>query len=110
MVEQRCFKKNKETNCDIMILVKLKDKYRLMSFKSNPWLQYHEKTDDIEDKDIVKNSFYLFTGDIGVIPTEEADGDSIPQDVLSHIKYKQRFNNDKIQSCQLISNTLGTYE
>ena len=38
MVEQKCFQKSKETNCDIMILVKLEDKCRLMSFKSNPWL------------------------------------------------------------------------
>lgn len=38
MVEQKCFKKSKETNCDIMILVKRDDKCRLMSFKTNPWL------------------------------------------------------------------------
>lgn len=93
-----------------MILVKFEDKCRLMSYKCNPWLQYHETTDDMEDEDIVKNSLYLFTGDIGVIPTNEADGDDIDQNLANHVKYKQRFNNDKIQTCQLISKTLGTYE
>ena len=54
MVEKKCFKKTKETNCDIMILVKRDDKCRLMSFKSNPWLQYHEDEKDGGDEDIVK--------------------------------------------------------
>ena len=69
MVEKKCFKKTKETNCDIMILVKRDDKCRLMSFKSNPWLQYHEDEKDGGDEDIVKERFYIFSGDIGVIPT-----------------------------------------
>ena len=57
-----------------MILVKRKDKEkklekcRLMSFKSNPWLRYDELPDE-NDLDIVKQSFYIFSGDIGVIPT-----------------------------------------
>ena len=41
MVEQQLFQKQKETNCDIMFLVRhedKKDKIKLMSFKSNPWL------------------------------------------------------------------------
>ena len=38
MVEQKLFKKSKETNCDIMFLARRGRKTRLMSFKSNPWL------------------------------------------------------------------------
>ena len=38
MVEQKLFEKNKETNCDIMFLVRRNGKLRLISFKSNPWL------------------------------------------------------------------------
>ena len=80
MVEQKCFKKSKETNCDIMMLVKRtqtdingssREACRLMSFKSNPWLQYHESGKGNEDLDICKQAFYIFSGDIGVIPTEE---------------------------------------
>ena len=89
MVEQKCFKRQKETNCDIMILVKrtteeviknsdgtttvkFDEKCRLMSFKSNPWLQYHETGNEADgDPDICKQAFYIFSGDIGVIPTED---------------------------------------
>ena len=39
MVEQKLFGKNKETNCDIMFIVRKDDKYRLLSFKSYPWLE-----------------------------------------------------------------------
>ena len=38
MVEQKLFGRQKETNCNIMFLARRKNKYRLMSFKSNPWL------------------------------------------------------------------------
>ena len=74
MVEQKCFKRSKETNCDIMILVKREiskghEICRLMSFKSNPWLQYHEEPAAEDDEDICKQAFYIFSGDIGVIPT-----------------------------------------
>ena len=40
MVEQKLFDKRKETNCDIMFLVRMREKYRLMSYKSNPWLDF----------------------------------------------------------------------
>ena len=42
MVEQKLFGKAKETNCDIMFIVRRENKYRLMSFKSNPWLSFEE--------------------------------------------------------------------
>lgn len=42
MIEQKLFKKNKETNCDIMLLVRRNGKIRLMSFKVNPWLDINE--------------------------------------------------------------------
>ena len=48
MVEKRLFNKLKETNCDIMFLVRRKDKIRLMSFKSNPWLEFQEEPTDLD--------------------------------------------------------------
>ena len=109
MVEQKCFKRAKETNCDIMILVKREDKCRLMSFKANPWLQYHEHPTE-GDSDICKQAFFIFSGDIGVIPTEDWSGRKVEQSAENHRKFKQRFNNDKIQTCQLITKTLGNEE
>ena len=97
-----------------MILVKRVDeksgleKCRLMSFKSNPWLRYDEDPDE-NDLDIVKQSFFIFSGDIGVIPTTY-EGQEVAQNKENHKKFKQRFNNDKIQTCQLITKTLGTQE
>ena len=121
MVEQKCFKRSKETNCDIMILVKRKDKgtgfdkCRLMSFKSNPWLQAHENPEEEDgDADICKQAFYIFSGDIGVIPTDVTDAEGntvrVPQDLPSHRAHSRRFNSDKVQACQLITKTLGSYE
>ena len=84
---------------------------RLVSFKSNPWLQYHESGKLDGDADICKQAFYIFSGDIGVIPTEEyLTGKKIEQGLYEHIQYKQRYNNDKIQTCQLITKRLGGYE
>jgi hypothetical protein len=61
MVEQKCFKKTKETNCDIMFLVRRKGKIRLMSFKSNPWLEFSDHA-TAADPDVHKNSIFLFSG------------------------------------------------
>ena len=63
MVEQKLFKKDKETNSDIFFLVRRKGQIRLMSFKSNPWLQVDEKVTK-SDPDIVKQSVYLFSGSV----------------------------------------------
>ena len=63
MVEQKLFGMEKETNCDIMMLVRRKDKYRLMSLKINPWLDASEQPTGT-DADVVKHSFYLFSGHI----------------------------------------------
>ena len=49
-----------EANCDIMFLVERKNKVRLMSFKSNPWLRKDEYPR--YDHRIVKDSIYLFSG------------------------------------------------
>ena len=68
-----------------------------MSFKSNPWLKYDEDPDE-NDLDIVKQSFFIFSGDIGVIPTEY-EGEDVLQNDENHLKFKQRFNSDKIQTC-----------
>lgn len=59
---------------------KVEEKCRLVSFKSNPWLQYHETGKEDGDADICKQAFYIFSGDIGVIPTEDhATGEKIDQ-------------------------------
>lgn len=121
MVEQKCFQKVKETNCDIMMLVKRrldknmgdtgdqkdlgskdkKDEYemcRLMSIKINPWLEYSEQPHEA-DEDIVKQSIYIFNGDIGIIPTHDYEDTIITQNDENHRQYAQRFNNDKVQNC-----------
>ena len=49
MVEQRCFMKEKETNCNIMILVKRDNVCRLMSYKSNAWISYNKVITKDED-------------------------------------------------------------
>lgn len=76
MVEQKCFEKDKETNCDIMLLVRhIKNgKTRLMSFKSNPWLQFYEQPNDA-DKDIYKEAIFLFSGIMPSKLTEDEEGE-----------------------------------
>lgn len=88
MIEQKLFEKSKETNCDIMFLVRRNKKLRLMSFKSNPWLNRDEEPSKA-DPDIVKNSIYLFTGRLDQIPGRD-------EDEANRKRNCQRFNNDKI--------------
>ena len=67
MVEQKLFGKSKETNCDIMFLVKRDGMIRLMSYKSNPW-DYEKDQDGLIDKGIFNvksNIIYLFSGVVG---------------------------------------------
>ena len=109
MVEQKCFEKKKETNCDIMILVRKDDKIRLMSFKSNPWLPYEHVASEAEDIDVVKQSIFIFSGDIYGIPSHDFGGLPINQK-QDEALYKLRFNNDKVRTCQLICKQLGTYD
>ena len=101
MVEQKLFKKDKETNSDIFFLVRRNDQIRLMSFKSNPWLQVDEKVAK-SDPDIVKNSVYLFSGTVKFELDEHKNNDE------ARLKSRRRFNNDKIQNVQLITKTLGS--
>ena len=99
MVEQKCFLRDKETNCDIMLLVRhaLTKKTRLMSFKSNPWLQFHEQPNDA-DKDIYKEALFLLSGTVPNMPTEDAfSGEKIDSADITNVKrFGRRFNNDKI--------------
>ena len=46
-----------------MFLVRRSDKYRLMSFKSNPWLEFGEEP-SLSDEDVKKQSIYLFSGTV----------------------------------------------
>ena len=72
------------------------EKCRLMSFKTNPWLEYGEKVPDDADEDIYEQSVFIFSGDIGVIPTHDSHDNVIEQNEANHLIYCQRFNNDKI--------------
>ena len=45
MAERKLFDKDKETNCDIMLLVEREGKIRLMSYKNNPWLHENDNLD-----------------------------------------------------------------
>lgn len=73
MVEQKLFGKAKETNCDIIFLVRRKDKYRLMSFKSNPWLRFRENVAASDDSDIYKQTLFLFSGCVEFDPRDNED-------------------------------------
>lgn len=102
MVEQKLFEKSKETNCDIMFLVRRKDKLRLMSFKANPWLGLDD-TANKTDPDIVKHALFLFSGKLDQVPGKD-------DDIGNRMQYCRRFNNDKIQCAQLITKQVGSYQ
>ena len=113
MVEQKLFKREKETNCDIFFLVRREEKIRLMSFKSNPWLDFAEEPSEA-DEDIYKQSIFLFNGSFTMMPTEDSQGNKFDwneQERNDSLKrYSRRFNSDKVQNVQLISKTLGSFE
>ena len=54
-----------------MFLVRYKDDYRLMSFKSNPWLRFNTENVDGEyiDNDVFENSLFIFSGRLRFTPT-----------------------------------------
>ena len=88
MIEQKLFEKSKETNCDIMFLVRRENKLRLMSFKSNPWLGLNEEPTSA-DPDIYKNAIFLFSGRL-----EQVLGDD--KDLKNRQRNCRRYNSDKI--------------
>ena len=114
MVEQKLFEEDKETNCDIMFLVRRttetgEDKIRLMSYKSNPWLAYDEDV-DMNDKEIYKQAIFIFNGNLSFVPTEDSEGNLMKMTKEDKKKISRRFNNDKIQTAELITKTNGSYE
>ena len=111
MIEQRCFYRWKETNCDILFLVRHTKtrKIRLMSYKSNPWLHFYELPNEA-DTDIIKQAIYIFSGKVSQIPTEDSSGDVIESTGKNIKRFSRRFNNDKIQTVQLITKPYGSYE
>ena len=72
MVEQKLFGMSKETNCDIMFLVRRNGKIRLMSFKTSPWLPWDpifkskaggDTADGAKnDPEVFKEAIFLFSG------------------------------------------------
>lgn len=99
MVEQKLFKKSKETNCDIFFLVRREDKLRLMSFKSNPWLDFNEDAGEA-DSDVFKQSIFMFSGSFTLMPTEDEQGNKLEwsqeEKAINLKKYSRRFNSDKV--------------
>ena len=81
-----------------MLLVRRNDKYRLMSFKSNPWLEFNEEPSGT-DEDVIKQSFFLFSGAVKFQQTETYDGEPAEHSLSDY----RRFNNDKVQNVQLIT-------
>ena len=61
MTEQKLYDKQREANCDISFLVRDGDTYRLMSFKSDPWLPYDAEIKRNEHESVAQ-SLYLFSG------------------------------------------------
>ena len=56
-----------------MFLVRRNDQYRLMSFKSNPWLQFRE-LESYDDADVFKQTIFLLSGKLKFTPTEDEYG------------------------------------
>ena len=97
MVEQKLFKKYKETNCDIFFLVRKDDKIRLMSYKSNPWRRFSEKSIETTDSDVCKQSLFLFSGSLMFVPSGSSEKDKANRTENENIKkYSRRFDNDKV--------------
>ena len=59
-----------------MFLARRNDKYRLMSLKSNPWLEFAEEPSGT-DEDVIKQSVFLFSGSVKFQLTENEDGEPI---------------------------------
>ena len=57
-----------------MFLVRRNDKYRLLSFKSNPWLEFSEEPSGT-DEDVIKQSLFMFSGAVKFQQTETYDGE-----------------------------------
>lgn len=91
----------KETNCNIMFLVHRNDDYRLMSFKSNPWLRYMSVQEE-QDSDVVKQSLFIFSGKLKLEPSAYLSKDKK--------NFFRRFGSDRIQSAELITKRLGSVD
>ena len=128
MVERKVFEFERESNCDIMFLVERNGKTRLMSFKSNPWLRRDEFLNQRKEyeKQIYKQSLFLFTGvlarpKMSSTVTGKAGGHS--QGMMLHLIAKasimgeelidkntsRRYDADKIQNVQLITDHYGNW-
>ena len=95
MVEQKLFGKNKETNCDIMFLVRREEKYRLMSFKSNPWLEFTEEA-SMDDSDVYKQTIFIFSGKLDFFPTHDERNRTVDRTPQNVRRFSRRLNSDKI--------------
>jgi hypothetical protein len=81
MVEQKLYKYQDEINCDIMMLVKRENKVRLMSLKTNPWLEFDFTTEEryLRKRNIYARQMFVFSGclDLTKDTKMEFDGDAI---------------------------------
>ena len=102
MCEQKLFGKKNEINCDIMFLAERNGKTRLMSFKSNPWL-------NLEEQSIRKESIYISSGYVNleaINAIEQKKNKSMPS--FGSRVVSNRFQPDKIQTVHLVSKITGT--
>ena len=67
MTESKLYGMQNEKNSDITFLVRYLNNYRLMSFKSNPWLSYDCPSFQ-KDPETFKQSLFLFSGKFDIQP------------------------------------------
>ena len=63
MAEKKLFSTDDEVNSNITFLATHNGKTRLMSFKSDPWLEEDDQPE--EDEESFKHSIFLFNGTLG---------------------------------------------
>ena len=125
MVERKVFEFERESNCDIMFLAEREGKIRLMSFKSNPWLRRDEFPRSNQEN-IFKQSIFLFSGILARPKMTMADSGkaggitqsmalnliknaSIMGDEIRDKQTSRRYDADKIQNAQLITDHYGNW-
>ena len=112
-----------------MFLVERNGKTRLMSFKSNPWLRRDEFLNQRkeQEKQIFKQSLFLFTGVLAkpkmAHATQSGKAGANSQGMMLHLIAKasimgeelidkntsRRYDADKIQNVQLITDHYGNW-
>ena len=78
-----------------MFLVRIEGhKLRLMSFKSNPWLNYDSESEN--ESDIRKKDLFMFKSCIEVVPDLFNFGKESPEWYAHWKKFGRQYSSDKI--------------